>query len=39
MAILELRAQRGWSLDETGQRFLVEPRTIAAWMKRLDEQG
>jgi len=39
MAILELRAQRGWSLDETGQRFLVEPRTIAAWMRRLDEQG
>jgi putative transposase len=39
MAILELRAQRGWSLDETAQRFLVEPRTIAAWMKRLDEQG
>jgi hypothetical protein len=39
MAILELRAQRGWSLDEAGQRFLVEPRTVAAWMKRLDEQG
>ena len=39
MAILELRAQRGWSLDETGQRFLVEPRTIGTWMKRLDEQG
>lgn len=39
MAILELRAHRGWSLDETSQRFLVEPRTIAAWMNRLDERG
>jgi len=39
MAILELRAQRGWSLAETGRRFLVEPRTVAAWTKRLDEQG
>jgi hypothetical protein len=39
MAILELRAQCGWSLAETGRRFLVEPRTVAAWTKRLDEQG
>jgi transposase InsO family protein len=39
MGILELRAQRGWSLEATGQRFLVEPRTVVAWMKRLDEQG
>lgn len=39
MAILELRAQRGWSLEQAGQRFLVEARTIAAWTKRLDERG
>jgi hypothetical protein len=30
MAILELRAQCGWSFTETGRRFLVEPRTVAA---------
>lgn len=39
MAILEHRAQRGWSLEQTGQRFLGEARTIAAWTKRLDERG
>ena len=39
MAILELRAQCGWSLAGTGRRSLVEPRTVAAWTKRLDQQG
>ncbi len=37
MAILELRSRWGWTVAETGRRFLVEPRTIASWMKRLDE--
>jgi len=39
MAILELRARRGWTLAETARRFLVEPKTIASWMQRLDEEG
>ena len=39
LAILALRAARGWSLAETARRFLVEPNTIASWMARLDEQG
>jgi len=39
MAILELRAARGWSLAQTAGRFLVTPATIAAWMQRLDEEG
>ena len=29
MAILELRAARGWSLSQTARRFLVTPATIA----------
>lgn len=37
MAILELRARRGWSLGDTARRFLVEARTISSWMKRLDD--
>jgi putative transposase len=37
MAILELRSRWGWTVADTGRRFLVEPRTIASWMKRLDE--
>ena len=37
MAILELKAARGWSLAQTARVFLVEPETIAAWLKRIDE--
>jgi transposase InsO family protein len=39
MAILELKAARGWSLEQTARAFLVTPATIASWMKRLDEEG
>ena len=39
MAILELRAARGWSLSQTARRFLVTPATIASWNQRLDEEG
>jgi predicted RNA polymerase sigma factor len=37
MAILELRAARGWTLTQTARRFLVTPATIASWTQRLDE--
>jgi transposase InsO family protein len=39
MAILELRAARGWSLKQTADTFLVTPATVTCWMKRIDEQG
>jgi hypothetical protein len=39
LAILELRAARGWSLSQTADRLLVTPVTVAAWMGRLDEGG
>jgi transposase InsO family protein len=39
MAILELKAIRGWSLEQTAKAFLVTPATIASWMKRLDKEG
>ncbi|MBI4024401.1 MAG: transposase [Verrucomicrobia bacterium] len=39
MAILELRAARGWSLAETARRFLVDDETISSWTRRLDEPG
>ena len=39
MAILELRAARGWSLEQTGRVFLLTAATIASWMKRVDEEG
>ena len=38
MAILELRAARGWSAKQTADTFHVTPATIAAWMKRIDEK-
>jgi putative transposase len=39
LAILELRAARGWSLAQTANAFQVSPATIASWNKRLDEEG
>jgi hypothetical protein len=39
MAILELRAARGWSRQQTADVFLVTAATIASWIKRLDEEG
>ena len=37
MAILELRAARAWNLAETARTFMVEPETIASWMKRVSD--
>ena len=39
MAILELRAARGWSLKQAGGTFRVAAATIASWSARLDEGG
>ena len=39
MAILELRAARGWSASQTADRFLVTPATVSSWMQRLDDDG
>jgi len=39
MAILELRAARAWSLAPAAKAFLVEPATVACWLKRIDEGG
>jgi transposase InsO family protein len=39
LAILELRAARGWSQAQTAERLLVTPLTVASWMSRLDEGG
>lgn len=39
MAILELKAARGWSQAETARQFLIKPTTVASWLKRIDEPG
>ncbi len=39
MAILEVKAARGWSLEQAAKAFLVTAATIASWMGRVDEQG
>ncbi len=39
MSILELRAARAWSLQQTADAFLVTTATIASWMRRLDDEG
>jgi len=39
MAILELRAARGWSSLQVADAFLLTRATISGWMRRLDEQS
>ncbi|MFC1492191.1 hypothetical protein ACFLQ0_06360 [Nitrospinota bacterium] len=39
MAILELKAARGWSLKQTADTFLITAATIASWAARIDEGG
>jgi transposase InsO family protein len=39
LAILELKAARGWNNQQTARAFLVTAATIASWLQRLDEQG
>jgi hypothetical protein len=36
LAILELRAARGWSLTQTARHLLVTTATVCSWMGRLD---
>ena len=37
MAILELRAMRGWSKAETARHFFVSDDTVRAWLRRADD--
>ncbi len=39
LSMLELRAARGWSLEQTARVFLVTGPPIASWTRRLDEEG
>src|SRR5262249_3941262 len=39
LAIVELRAARGWSLAQTARHLLVTPLTIISWTARLDDEG
>ncbi len=39
LAILELKAARGWSSSQTAEAFLLNPETVAYWIKMLDDIG
>ncbi len=39
MAILQLRAARGWSLERTAGVFHLTAPTIFSWTRRLEEEG
>ncbi len=39
LAILELKAARGWTLEQTARVFHVTAPTIASWLGRLAEEG
>jgi transposase InsO family protein len=39
MAILELRAARGWNQVQAAKAMMVAPATVSAWTRRIEEQG
>ena len=39
MAILQLRATRGWNKAETSRRFSISDDTIRAWLRRADDDS
>ena len=39
MAILQLRAMRGWNKAETARHFFVTDDTIRAWLRRVDDDS
>jgi len=39
IAILELRAARGWSQQQSADVFQISAATIASWCRRLEEEG
>lgn len=39
MAILELKAARGWNARQAADAFLITAATITSWTRRIDEEG
>jgi transposase len=39
MAILQLRAMRGWNKAETARHFFVTDDTIRSWLRRVDDDS
>ncbi|PHR97401.1 MAG: hypothetical protein COA78_27775 [Blastopirellula sp.] len=39
MAILELRAMRGWTQAETARHFFISDDTIRSWLRRVDDDS
>jgi len=39
MAILELKAARGWNNAQAAKAFMIDPDTIYSWSKRIGEKG
>ncbi len=39
MAILQLRAMRGWNKAETARRFFVTDDTMRTWVRRIDDDS
>ena len=39
LGILQLKAARGWSTEQTAKAFLLNEETVSSWLRRVDEQG
>ncbi|HEY6724777.1 MAG TPA: DDE-type integrase/transposase/recombinase [Polyangiaceae bacterium] len=39
LEVLQLKAARAWNSAQIARRFLLAPSTVAAWLKRLEDDG
>jgi len=39
LAILQLKACRGWNEQQAAHAFMISAATVAGWLKRVDEKG
>ena len=39
MRILQLKAARNWSCEQTAEALLLDEQTLKSWLRRIDEEG
>jgi len=37
--ILQLKAARGWSCEQTAEALMIDEQTLKSWLRRVDEKG
>jgi putative transposase len=39
MRVLQVKAARGWSCEQTAESFMIDEQTLRSWLRRVDEEG